>query len=350
MFDIFYIGKKPNLFSHEQQVESIEQAQALCRTRYFWMVHYLADLSSWDFLWEPVPWQSHQRHAWPDQHQPDAGIYLIPKAGFEETNYHTAPTIHRVSDPEYWNIPEWIDTDSVNFNWSPDPMDPPYIYEFPVEWPWDRVGGPQYCLPGATEIKYVNAFVAITKRNPTAWHAHYPADIPPELQRWRPCPTDPPYDYVFGNQWYSAEVMPTVEYRMPGARGKKYMDMRVCLPERHTNHWYTIHDCDWDYSWVPDPGDPPYIYVWGNQWWPGEKMPTVEYHVPGATERKYMPWPARLLPCNDNWIIPECIDPASVDRSWRPDPGDPPYIYEFGTQWQPNGGALYDVPGAIERK
>jgi len=44
------------------------------------------------------------------------------------------------------------------------------------------------------------------------------------------------------------------------------------------------------------------------------------------------------------------VDPVSVDFSWVPDPGDPPYIYEFATQWQPNGGAVYTVPGAVERK
>jgi hypothetical protein len=59
MFDIFYTGTKPNMFPHEQPAESIEQAQRQSRTRYFWWITYLADLKDWDFLWEPVPWQSH---------------------------------------------------------------------------------------------------------------------------------------------------------------------------------------------------------------------------------------------------------------------------------------------------
>lgn len=83
--------------------------------------------------------------------------------------------------------------------------------------------------------------------------------------------------------------------------------------------------------------EPPYIYVWGNQHWPAEIMPTVEYHVPGATERKYLDWPATLAKDSSNWVIPVNIDINSVDTSWQPDPGDPPYIYEFATQWQPNG-------------
>jgi hypothetical protein len=89
--------------------------------------------------------------------------------------------------------------------------------------------------------------------------------------------------------------------------------------------------------------------VFGNQWWPAEKMPTVEYHVPGATERKYMTWPrARLLSDQSRWTVPPNI--ADVDFSWVPDPGEPPYIYQFATQHQKTGGPVYTVPGAAEVK
>ena len=258
--------------------------------------------------------------------------------------------IRHLADPSYWHIPEWIDPASIDSNWSPDPASPPYIYEFPVEWGWDRVGGPQYRVPGATDIKYVNDFVARTCHNPMVWYQHCAVEWPDELHRWRPDPTDPPYDYVFGNQWYSAEIMPTVEYRMPGAVGKKYMDLPACLPKQHSNHWHTLYDCEWDYSWVPDPGEPAYIYVWGNQWWSAEIMPTVEYHVLGATERKYMTWPAHLCSNRANWEVPNNINISSIDFSWHPDPGDPAYIYEFATQWQSTGGARYVVPGATDIK
>ncbi len=169
---------------------------------------------------------------------------------------------------------------------------------------------------------------------------------------WAPHPHDPPYIYVFGNQWWSPETMPTVEYRVPGATEHKYISQPCAqLPERHTNRWHTIEDCNWNYSWVPDPGDPPYIYVFGNQWWTAEKMPTVEYHVPGAIERKYMPWPrAELLADQSCWTVPDTLDVSDFDFSWRPDPGAPPYIYQFATQHQKTGGPVYTVPGAVEVK
>jgi hypothetical protein len=151
---------------------------------------------------------------------------------------------------------------------------------------------------------------------------------------------DPPYIYVFGNQWYPANRMSTVEYHTPGATEKKYMPYPVAqLPQWHSRHWKTLEHCEWDYSWLPDPGDPPLIYVFGNQWWSAEKMPTVEYHVDGATDRKYMSYPrATLVPDHTNWTVPDTVDAAELDFSWVPDPGAPPYIYQFATQHQRTGG------------
>jgi hypothetical protein len=168
---------------------------------------------------------------------------------------------------------------------------------------------------------------------------------------WAPHPHEPPYIHVFGNQWWPGTAMPTVEYHAPGATERKYMNIAARLPERHDNHWHTLVDCNWDYSWVPDPGDPPYIYVFGNQWWSAEKMPTVEYHVPGATKRKYMRWPrAELLADCAQWSVPDNLDVTDFDFSWVPDPGAPPYIYQFATQHQKTGGPVYTVAGATEVK
>ena len=88
MFDIFYSGSKPNLFAHEQPARDIDHARELSRTRAFWWVNYLTDYSGFDFLYEPPPWQSAQRHVWPSQHQADGGTYLIPKTTAQDTNYN----------------------------------------------------------------------------------------------------------------------------------------------------------------------------------------------------------------------------------------------------------------------
>ena len=537
------------MFAHEQAATSIEEAQRLSKTRFFWWITYLCDYTNFDFLWEPVPWQAHQRHAWRSQWQPDSGTYLVPKNGYTETNYyvdqqltrlpqyegwvlpdnidinsvdyswhpnpvdppyiyhfpsqwqqacgltytvtgavdikltdpfiaqalscednwhipvhirkdsidfswhpntleppmiyHFATKHHwdRVGGPEYrihgaveikysddivadtqsdlanWYIPDWIDATSIDYSWVPNPTEEPYIYEFAVEWGWNNIGGPEYRVPGATSRKYVDYFVARTQPDPDKFKIN--ADISPldDVLRWRPNPTELPYIYVFGNQWYLAEIMPTVEYHVPGATERKYIDdLRATLlpnkllfsqhytcnfdfswtpdpgdppyiyvfgnqwypaeimptveyavegaverkfmeyplaqlPDAHSTNWSTLVECEWDYSWVPDPGDPPYIYVFGNQWHPAVIMPTVRYTVEGATEVKFMDYPvAKLLQDTVFWTVPDEVDSANIDYSWVPDPGSPPYIYHFGTDYQASVGLTYAMPGATELK
>jgi hypothetical protein len=86
MFDVFYSGPKPNLLPHEQSATNIEHARQLSRTRYFWWVNYLTDYTDHDFLWEPVPWEADQTHAWPSQHQINGGTVLVPRSGGAEVN------------------------------------------------------------------------------------------------------------------------------------------------------------------------------------------------------------------------------------------------------------------------
>jgi hypothetical protein len=417
MFDIFYSGPKPNLFVHEREADSIEHAQQLSSTRYFWWITYLADYSNWDWLYEPKPWQAHQRHAWPSQHQPDSGLYLVPTAGFSDTNYHTDQKIQTLPstenwicheeidawdwswhpnplDPPYkyvfgnqWNAPEFkasveyrvpgatevkymdlrtqrlpqkhlftnkIAVGEFDYSWEPNPFDPPYIYVFGNTWYSAEIEpSVEYRVPGATEVKYVHDIVA----RPWGVMADYEFLHDIELDKfdwtWHPNPNDPPYIYVFGNQWYSAEIMPTLRYHHPGATELKYMDHpQATLVERHDNHWHTLVDCEWDYSWVPDPGDPPYKYVFGNQWHSAEIMPTITYTVPGATELKYMDEPKAKLLENPNRPWYNVVE-SDIDYSWVPDPGDPPYIYVFGNQWHSAEimpTVEYRMPGATERK
>ena len=267
---------------HEREVESIKQAQQLSRTRYFWIINYLCDYTSWDFLWEPVPWQSEFVHVWSSQWHQHSGTYLCSKTGSTDKYHFHNKLITLTPRPDEFTV----HTDcKFDFTWAPHPLDPPYIY-------------------------------------------------------------------VFGNQHWPAEVMPTVEYHVPGATNKKFVrDIVATLPEQRDNRWRTIVDCEWDYSWVPDPGDPPYIYVFGNQHWSSQIMPTVEYHVPGATKRKFMTYPRASL-CVDmsRWVVPDNVDTSTFDFSWQPDPGSPPYIYQFGTQHQRTGGPQYIVNGATDVK
>jgi len=215
MFDVFYIGPKPDLFAHEQQVDSVEQAQKQSRTRFCWVVSYLVDYTGFDFLYEPVPWQSEYTHVWSTPWKEFYGTYLVPHHG--DIKYHyCSEVLPAKSHPENYRILADCEFDTT----------------------------------------------------------------------WLPCPWEPPYIYVFGNQWHRPETMPTVEYHTPGATERKFI------------------------SW------------------------------PRAT----------LLPNSEHWTIPQNIDTASVDTSWVPDPGAPAYIYQFATQHQKTGGPVYTMPGATEVK
>ena len=318
---------------------------SLSRTRYLWVLTYLSDISELDLVWEPPPWQAHQRHAWPSQWQRDSGVYLVPKQGFTDTNYHDSPQVRVMPDLSAWTIPDYVvDWDT---SWHPDASDPPLCYHFATQ--WQPQGGPEYRVPGATQVKYLTQPQAQTQSRPQLFQQLQPSEF---AFNWHPHPFDPPFRYVFGNQWWPAERMPTIEYCVPGATSIKYMSYpKAQLRANPAAPWQEILDCEWDQSWCPDPGDPPYIYVFGNQWWPAEVMPTLRYHVAGATEIKYVDFPrATLKPDGTHWIIPDGIDPDSVDMSWKPNPGSPAYIYQFGTQWQKTGGAVYHVPGASQIK
>jgi hypothetical protein len=305
-------------------------------------------VSKFDYSWEPNPFDPPMTYVFGNQwNSAVLEPTVLYSTGGTEIKYVDDIIATVTQDTTAWTLLD--DIEDFDYSWRPDPTDPPYIYVFGNQWltPEQRPAL-KYCVPSATEIKYISHPRAQRKGDQSRFVQHYPVNFD---WSWEPDPGSPPYNYVFGNQYYSAEVMPTVEYRMTGATEHKYMDIAAQLLPCHDNHWHTIIDCEWDYTWRPEPGSPPYIYVFGNQWWSAEKMPTVEYHMPGAIERKYMAGPvANLLVNMTNWHVPAHIDTTDMDFSWQPDPGEPPYVYQFATQHQKTGGPQYRVPGATEFK
>jgi hypothetical protein len=305
-------------------------------------------VSKFDYSWEPNPFDPPMTYVFGNQwNSAVLEPTVIYSTGGTEIKYVDDIVATVAQDVTAWELLD--DIEEFDYSWRPNPTDPPYIYVFGNQWltPEQRPAL-QYAVTGATQIKYMEHPRARRCGDHTRFVQQYPVSFD---WSWEPDPGSPPYNYVFGNQYYSAEVMPTVEYRMAGATDVKYMDIAAQLLPRHDNHWHTIVDCEWDYTWRPEPGSPAYIFVFGNQWWSAEKMPTVEYHMPGATERKYMTGPvAKLLVDMTNWHVPEHVDVTDMDFSWTPDPGEPPYIYQFATQHQKTGGPQYRMPGATEFK
>lgn len=258
MFDIFYSGTKPNLFAHEQAARDIEHARELSRTRYFWWINYLTDYTSFDFLWEPVPWEQHQRHAWPSQWQKDSGTYLVPRAGYTETNYRKEHRLIRLPGVEHWQIPDAFDSNSFDFSWHPDPTDPPYTYQFGTQ--HQRTGGPQY-YNGGPDLKFVDQIRGSVR-----------SSVTPIVE----------IDHIDGNSGQVPGTVKTVRYF------DNYKDIltRIANTVDSEYVWIVSSCCDYtnfDFSWHPEFWQSTMLHVFASS---GEKFGDTFYmHVPSFRQR-----------------------------------------------------------------
>ena len=104
--------------------------------------------------------------------------------------------------------------------------------------------------------------------------------------------------------------------------------------------WVLDEHCDYsafDFSWEPAPWESTFRHAFASQW----QKDSGTYLVPksGYIETKYnYEQTVTRLPNLDNW---EGQD-FDFDYSWYPDPTEPAFIYQFGTQWQKTGGPTTD--------
>jgi hypothetical protein len=317
-----------------------------------WVEHQAIDKHKFDMSWRPDPMDPPFIYVW--------GNKWID-AKFKPTLvYYTPGATDEKYMPELLTVlPEWdkwvevqdVDKNNFDFTWRPDPREPSYIYTWGNKW-IDAESRPtlEYHCAGATDRKYMSNDVPVLPEK-DRWRVLKTIDQSSFDFTWRPDPKEPPFTYVFGNELYDAIKMPTVMYNMPEGPEIKYVDFQKAKLASDLSNYEHLEDSYLtDYSWLPDPDAPPYIYAWGNQWNKPEDKISVQYVVPGATEYRYMEERATRRPCMDNWRLPDNVSTDEFDFSWEPHPEAPPYIYEFGTQWQKTGGPLYVLEGATEKK
>ena len=314
----------------------------------------LHETINFDYSWVPDPTSPPYIYVFGNTQYPGTVMPTIEYhvEGATERKYidHIVPKLAPQQDK--FNILEIIDRTKFDFSWVPDPTSPPYIYVFGnTQYPGTVMPTVEYTVPGATDRKYVTDVVAQLLPMQSLFkiiHDTLDFDF-----SWRPDPTSPPYIYVFGNTQYPGTIMPTVEYHVEGATERKYIDDIVPTLVQQPQKFQVLDNIDptsFDYSWVPDPTSPPYIYAWGNQWNKPEDKISVQYIVDGATEYRYMEKRVIRKASMDNWRTPGYVVQTSFDYSWEPNPNDPPFIYQFGTQWQKTSGPRYVVDGATEIK
>jgi hypothetical protein len=318
----------------------------------YWTEHDLIDKTKFDMSWRPDPLDSPFIYVW--------GNKWVDGKLKPTLTYRAPNAVDTKYMPEHIPVlPEWdkwveiqaVDKNKFDFTWRPDPREPAYIYT----WGNKHIAAQdrptlEYHCDGATDRKYMDEQVPVLPEW-ERWKILQKIDLSSFDFTWRPDPKEPPLTYVFGNELYDAVKMPTIMYNMPDGPEIKYLDTLKATLVSDLSKYEHLEDAYLeDYSWVPDPDSPPYIYAWGNQWNKPEDKISIQYSVKGATEYMYMEARAIRKPNMDNWVVPDKLDVNAFDFSWEPNPNEEPYIYEFGTQWQKTGGPQYIIPGATEKK
>ena len=339
--DVFYFGQKPNVHPRERQVKDLPEAKQLSTTEHFWIINEYCDYADFDWDWDfdflpdEEVWISNFINAWPSETSEDSKTWLCPKNGTDTILYRTEQQPLRLIKDYRWKILDTVDLNAFDFNWKPDPYEPPYIYTWGSKYISGEVQPAlEYHVDNATERKYMPEPVKLLPQA-ERWNILIPIDESFDFS-WRPHPNDPPMIYVFGHRWIDVTIDPAIEYVVPGAIYKKYTDIIVEL-KPDWDKWNILVPVDknsFDFSWRPSPHDPPFIYVFGNKWNEAATEPTLEYVVPGATDKKYIN-ELVATPTIDMsmWEVSNSDDLKTFDFSWRPNPFSPPQIY----QWENNG-------------
>jgi hypothetical protein len=241
MFDVFYSGPKPNLFAFERPADSLEHAASLSRTRYYWYIYGGNDYDDFDFSFEPPPWESDQIHVFPSQWQRDGGAYLANKDTVHSKQWHFRTEQTVIRKP------------------------PPNLSD--------------------------------------CWNIPTNIDIDSFDFSWHPDIHEPAYEYYFPTQWQSAGG-PV----WPGTAGIKLVDDQFATAVPTTELWNIPEEVNRDvvdFSWHPNPLDPPYIYHFGSDY---QVSVGLTYTVGNATEIKF----AGPVPGTDNPL--EVLDIFFIDR------------------------------------
>jgi len=154
--------------------------------------------------------------------------YCMP--GTTNVKYQHSPRVQKTSTDSNWQLPDGVVFEDFDFTWHPDATDPPYIYQFATQ--HQRTGGPQYVVPGATDIKFVDQIRIKTNRVATAI-----VEI----------------DHLDGNAGQIPGVTKTVRYF------DNYRDTLIriakSLEGQHEFVWVCSSVCDYssfDFTWHPD--------------------------------------------------------------------------------------------------
>jgi hypothetical protein len=313
-----------------------------------WEVPDNIDQSKFDFSWRPHQYERPYIHVFGTAENVDAGPrYIVPENEgwkFQDSQIAKLKPLFEPSETcAYWQVPDNIDTSTFDFEWLPDEHDLPYIHEFGTQ--WQPTGGPRYVVNGATQIKYQTSQHAIHKPDITRFVKLIEDELDFDYS-WHPNANDPPFIYIFGNQWNDAATEPTLQYSVSGATEVKYVTNCFAKVKPNLLNWIRSTDPayeNFDYSWRPNPHSPPLVYQWENN--------GPIYTMPGVTQVVLMKNFKSITSVNvpqyyinttlDDliqehksetfWALNPDINYSNFDFSWRPNQSNFMHINVFGT-------------------
>lgn len=126
-----------------------------------------------------------------------------------------------------WVVPEGLDVNGFDFSWRPSMYEPAFIHQFGTQ--HQKTGGPRYIKPGATQVKYQYEMIAKKLPNMANWVMPDDTDIAKiEFDyTWHHDETDPPMNYVFGDQYGPAEERQTLIYKQKDGLPLKFLNEPV---------------------------------------------------------------------------------------------------------------------------
>jgi hypothetical protein len=234
-------------------------------------------------------------------------FYWGPKPGlfaFEQPATSLEDAANQSRTSHYWYIYGGNDYTGFDFDYIPVPWETTHIHAFPSQWQKD--GGVYLANKNTVSNREWHFRTEQQVRrlpNLKPWYVPKNIDINQFDFSWHPDPHEPDYERHFPTQWQSSGG-PIWE----GGSGVKLVDDQVALAlPTHTN-WQIPEEVNAnavDFSWHPNPLDPPYIYHFGTDW---QQSVGLIYTVPGATEIKF----AGTIPGTENAL--EVLDIFYVDR------------------------------------
>ena len=318
MFDVFYFGKKPNIFRFEKEATDIKHAAQQSRTKFFWFLNGNNDYSTFNFDYIPPPWQEEFIHTWPSQWQSSGGTYLAHVNTYGAYQYHLHNDIH-VTRLHVLDI-FFIDKSNASAG--------------------ARFLRLQEKYPNIQKVRYVNGMVDTIKRcrpTTTKFWVISSENVYDEFDfTWHAQPCQSYMTHVFGSQW------------------QKWSDtylINKCEFDRHISwaesmeQFPSLNFVKDQSAYVPDDLHDIFFIDHSNVQSTFDKLRAKHPRI--RTTRyveDYLNTFKRVMSAATTeyvWIVSSLCEYPRFDFSWQPEPWQKEMIHVFPSGNQPRGDTFY---------